>query len=68
MTRFLAEAPLAFEERVRRLLPFLLSAHDGQAIPFMVPALLQIASEEADQADGQAWAEALLDPKVCFCS
>lgn len=60
--RFLADAPRVFEERVRKLLPFLLGAHEKYAVVFILPALLQIASE--DQPLSDEWAEALVNPKV----
>jgi hypothetical protein len=49
-----------FEERVQKLLPFMLHVHEGGAVPFLVPALLHVASEDFSTT----WMEVLLNPEV----
>lgn len=60
--RFLADAPTAHGERVRKLLPQLLAMHGGRALPFLGPALSQLALpplQDDDAAELQLW-QALL--------
>ena len=71
--RYLADQPLAWPERVQRLLPALLSMQEQAACPFLLPLLTQLADPlelAALQADSDAsgslgWPEALRQNEVC---
>ncbi|KAK9830359.1 hypothetical protein WJX72_011255 [[Myrmecia] bisecta] len=45
--RYLVEIPEAFPDRVRKLLPFMLSVGDGAAHDFLLPALMQTSHADA---------------------
>jgi hypothetical protein len=68
--RFLAEAPDAFGERMQRLLPFLLTVQQGQAVVFLLPALSQVIPQATEQSEStksdSSWLAALLDKPVAF--
>lgn len=43
---FLAELPQAHEQRVRHLMPFMTTVQNGTAVPFLLPAMAQLAEDE----------------------
>ena len=64
--RFLAEVPDAFPQRVQKLLPFLMTVHGGQGVPFLLPLLLQVLDPAEGSSDESqtAWLHALTEDQV----
>ena len=58
--------PDAFPERVQKLLPFLITVHGGQGIPFVLPLLLQVLDPAEGSSGGSqaAWLRALTENQV----
>lgn len=71
--RFIAEVPQAHAQRLQAILPFLLKGHNGQALPFLLPGLLQCSEQNPDpelQPSPQAfqqWLTVLQQPEVRPC-
>lgn len=64
--RLLAEVPDAFPQRVQKLLPFLMTVHGGQGVPFVLPLLLQVLDPAEGSSDESqtAWLHALTEDQV----
>lgn len=58
--RYVAEVPAAFGERLRRLLPYLVTLQGGQAVKFLLPGLVQAAEGRGQGGAADAEAAALV--------
>ena len=62
--RFLAEVPQLEEERVRKLLDWLISIQDGTAACYLLQLLVFVTSSDSPQASRQKWIHAARKAKV----
>lgn len=53
--RFLAEAPHLEEDRLRKLLEWLVTLQDGAAIPYLLQLLVQASGPESPPTSRQKW-------------